>query len=59
MYKSSCILGHALGLGQFCDAIAKAGVLVCEPGELSYGLGAAVLGRVVEVAYARHRAPPR
>lgn len=40
IYKSSCILGHDATLEEFCDIIAEAGVLVCEPGTLSYGHGA-------------------
>lgn len=55
VYRSCCILGHDLTLAQFCDVIAAAGVLVCEPGTPSYGLGASVLGRVIEVVYERTR----
>jgi CubicO group peptidase (beta-lactamase class C family) len=59
LYRSSCILGHRLNLEEFCDAIAAAGVLTCEPGTPSYGLGASVLGRVIEVAYERLHGKPR
>ena len=48
-YSSNCIIGQDCTLAEYCDAIADAGVLVCEPGTLSYGLGALVLGRVCEV----------
>ena len=48
-YSSNCIIGQSSTLSEYCDAIADAGVLVCEPGTLSYGLGALVLGRVCEV----------
>lgn len=51
IYKSSTILGHSTNLAQFCDTIADAGVLVSEPGTFSYGHGATVLGRVIEIAY--------
>jgi CubicO group peptidase (beta-lactamase class C family) len=54
VYKSSCILGQDLTLEEFCDAIAEAGALATEPGQFSYGLGAAVLGRVIEVVYEEH-----
>jgi hypothetical protein len=33
LYKSSSILGHDLTAEQFCDKLADAGTLVCEPGE--------------------------
>lgn len=51
VYKSSCILGHDINLEKFCEVLAKAGVLVAHPGSFSYGLGATVLGRVIEIAY--------
>ena len=54
-YSSSSIIGQDLSLAEYCDAIARAGVLVDEPGSFSYGLGALVAGRVCEVAYARLR----
>jgi len=54
VYASSCILGQDVDLAGFCDAIARAGVLATEPGQYSYGLGATVLGRVIEVAWAKH-----
>lgn len=53
VYRSTNILGADCTLAEFCDHIAAAGVLVCEPGEFSYGLGNTVLGRVVEVVYER------
>lgn len=53
VYKSSCILGQDIDLQQFCQVIAEAGVLATHPGQLSYGLGAAVLGRVIEVVAER------
>ena len=49
VYRSTNILGADCSLAEFCDVIAEAGVLVCEPGEFSYGLGNTVLGRVIEV----------
>lgn len=52
-YSSNQIIGQDATLAEYCDAIADAGVLVCEPGVLSYGLGAIVVGRVVEVSYAK------
>ncbi|MEX2650414.1 MAG: serine hydrolase domain-containing protein [Alphaproteobacteria bacterium] len=58
LYKSSSILGQDLTLAEFCDAIAEAGVLATEPGRFSYGLGAAVLGRVIEVVHAAHTGTP-
>lgn len=48
-YSSNCIVGQDVSLVDYCDAMAEAGVLVCEPGTFSYGLGALVLGRVIEV----------
>ena len=54
VYRSSSILGADVTLEEFCNVLANAGVLVCEPGSFSYGLGATVLGRIIEVAYARH-----
>eukprot|EP00928_Gymnodinium_smaydae_P052559 TRINITY_DN3654_c0_g4_i1.p1 TRINITY_DN3654_c0_g4~~TRINITY_DN3654_c0_g4_i1.p1 ORF type:complete len:471 (-),score=66.82 TRINITY_DN3654_c0_g4_i1:25-1437(-) len=54
VYTSSCILGHDLSLAQFCDVLAEAGVLCTDPGVMSYGLGATVLGRVLEVVYEKH-----
>eukprot|EP00039_Didymoeca_costata_P030413 m.29419 g.29419 ORF g.29419 m.29419 type:complete len:472 (+) comp8100_c0_seq2:40-1455(+) len=54
-YTSNTIIGQDATPAEFCDGIAKAGVLTCEPGEFSYGLGNLVLGRVVEVCYARSR----
>ena len=54
VYRSTSILGADLDLAEFCDVLSAAGVLVCEPGTFSYGLGATVLGRVIEVAYAAH-----
>lgn len=53
VYKSSCILGQDIDLEQFCQVIAEAGVLATHPGQLSYGLGATVLGRVIEVVAER------
>ena len=55
VYRSSNILGAALTLEQFVDTIGCAGVLTCEPGEFSYGHGATVLGRVLEVVYQASR----
>ena len=54
VYKSSCILGQDLTLEEFCDVIAEAGALATERGQFSYGLGATVLGRVIEVVYEKH-----
>eukprot|EP00041_Stephanoeca_diplocostata_P020134 m.443388 g.443388 ORF g.443388 m.443388 type:complete len:303 (+) comp21484_c0_seq5:467-1375(+) len=51
-YSSNSIIDQNATLAEYVDAIAKAGVLACEPGQFSYGLGALVLGRVCEVAYA-------
>ena len=53
VYRSTAIVGADLSLEQFVDTIAEAGVLTCEPGEFSYGHGATVLGRVIEVVYER------
>jgi CubicO group peptidase (beta-lactamase class C family) len=50
-YRSSCILGHDASLQEICSKIAKAGVLVSEPGTFSYGHGNAILGRIVEIVY--------
>ena len=38
VYRSTNILGADCTLAEFCDHIATAGVLVCEPGEFSYGV---------------------
>jgi len=54
IYTSSCILGHHLDLAGFCNTIAAAGVLSTEPGVISYGLGATVLGRIIEIVYEQH-----
>ena len=54
-YSSNCIVGQDVSLAEYCDAIAEAGVLVCEPGTFSYGLGALVLGRVIEVLHTKER----
>ena len=51
VYRSTAILGADLTLEQFVDTIAQAGVLTCEPGEFSYGHGATVLGRLIEIVY--------
>ena len=48
-FSSGHIVGSSLSVGEFCDVIAKAGVLCTEPGTESYGHGATVLGRIVEV----------
>lgn len=53
VYRSTAIVGADLTLEQFVETIAEAGVLTCEPGEFSYGHGATVLGRVIEVVYER------
>jgi len=53
VYKSSSILGQDLDLEGFCEVIAEAGVLATHPGQLSYGLGATVLGRVIEIVVER------
>ena len=52
-YSSTNIIGQDATLTAYVDSIAAAGVLVCEPGTFSYGLGALVLGRVCEVAWER------
>ena len=52
-FTSAQIIGQDVTLEEYVDAIAEAGILVCEPGEFSYGLGALVLGRVIEVVYQR------
>ena len=48
-FTSRRIVGSSLLLEDFCDVIAKAGVLVTQPGQSSYGHGATVFGRVIEV----------
>eukprot|EP01064_Diplonema_japonicum_P000381 TRINITY_DN10270_c0_g1_i1.p1 TRINITY_DN10270_c0_g1~~TRINITY_DN10270_c0_g1_i1.p1 ORF type:complete len:438 (+),score=83.25 TRINITY_DN10270_c0_g1_i1:34-1347(+) len=53
VFNSSCIIGSHLTLAEYCDKIAEAGVLVCEPGNFSYGLGALVVGRVLEVVHGK------
>lgn len=58
-YTSNCIIGQDASLEEYTDALAVAGVLVCEPGTFSYGLGALVVGRVVEVLYERLRGEAR
>ena len=55
VYRSTCIVGANLTLEQFVDTIGRAGVLTCEPGEFSYGHGATVLGRVIEILYEQSR----
>jgi len=55
VYRSSSILGANLSLENFVDIIGKAGVLTCEPGEFSYGHGATVLGRIIEILYGKSR----
>jgi CubicO group peptidase (beta-lactamase class C family) len=55
VYRSSSILGANLSLRDFVDIIGNAGVLTCEPGEFSYGHGATVLGRIIEILYERSR----
>ena len=59
VYRSTNILGAALTLEEFVDTIGTAGVLTCEPGEFSYGHGATVLSRVIEVLYATSRGKTR
>lgn len=59
VYKSTNILGADLTLEQFVDTIGTAGVLTCEPGEFSYGHGATVLGRVIEILYEKSRGRSR
>ena len=53
-FSSTQIIGQDCTLEEYCDALAESGVLVCEPGTFSYGLGALALGRAIEVAYERH-----
>ena len=48
-FTSRRIVGSSLSLRDFCDVIAEAGVLVTEPGQPSYGHGATVFGRVIEL----------
>ena len=48
-YTSNTIIGQNATLEQYCDAIASSGYLVSEPGTFSYGLGALVLGRIIEI----------
>ena len=55
VYRSTCIVGANLTLEEFVDTIGNAGVLTCEPGEFSYGHGATVLGRVIEIIYEKSR----
>jgi len=55
VYRSTSIVGASLTLEEFVDTIGAAGVLTCEPGEFSYGHGATVLGRVIEVLYGKSR----
>ena len=55
VYRSTSIVGADLTLEEFVDTIGSAGVLTCEPGEFSYGHGATVLGRVIEVLYEKTR----
>ena len=55
VYRSTNILGADLTLEQFVNTIGEAGVLTCEPGEFSYGHGATVLSRVIEVLYETSR----
>lgn len=55
VYRSTCIVGANLTLEKFVDTIGNAGVLTCEPGEFSYGHGATVLGRVIEILYEKSR----
>ena len=59
VYRSTNILGADLNLEEFVDAIGTAGVLTCEPGEFSYGHGATVLSRVMEVLYETSRGKSR
>ena len=40
-----------LTLQEFCDVVCEAGVLVEEPGTMSYGHGCTIMGAVVEVCY--------
>ena len=55
VYRSTSIVGANLTLEEFVDTIGEAGVLTCEPGEFSYGHGATVLGRVIEILYEKSR----
>ena len=55
VYRSSSILGADITLQEFVDTIGNAGVLTCEPGEFSYGHGATVLGRIIEILYEKSR----
>ena len=48
-FTSRRIVGSSLSLADFCDVIAKAGVLCTQPGGNSYGHGATVFGRILEV----------
>ena len=48
-YTSNTIIGQNATLEEYCNAIAAAGYLVAEPGTFSYGLGALILGRIIEV----------
>jgi CubicO group peptidase (beta-lactamase class C family) len=48
-FTSRRIVGSNLSLADFCDVIADAGVLTAQPGEASYGHGATVFGRIVEL----------
>lgn len=48
-FTSRRIVGSSLSVEGFCDVIAKAGVLSQKPGTPSYGHGATVFGRIVEV----------
>ena len=50
-YTSNTIIGQDSTLAEYVDAIAAAGYLTCEPGAMSYGLGALVIGRIIEVAH--------
>jgi CubicO group peptidase (beta-lactamase class C family) len=50
-YTSTSIVGMDLNLSEFCDVVCEAGVLVEEPGSMSYGHGATVVGRICEVCY--------
>lgn len=59
VYRSTSILGADLTLQQFVDVIGSAGVLTCEPGEFSYGHGATVLGRVIEILFEKSRGKSR
>lgn len=50
-YSSNSIIGQNATLEEYCDAIAAAGYLASEPGTFSYGLGALLLGRIIEVIW--------